>query len=146
MNDFRHAATIDLPASDLFAYLREPRNLPRYFPQMTQAEPEGGDTVHVEADVHGRHVEADAWLKVDADNRSLSWDSQGSHDYHGRLSVEDTGPNESRLTVILSSVREADGEEVQRGLEKAVAALAHTAVAESDVEAAAEQGGWSGHS
>ncbi|WP_410651455.1 SRPBCC family protein [Amycolatopsis sp. cmx-4-54] len=144
MSDYRHAAEIDMPASDLFAYLREPRNLPRYFPQMSQVEPQSGDTVHVEADVHGEHVEGDAWFKVDEENRSLSWGAQGSHDYRGTLSIEDLGPNECRLTVTLSSVREAADEEVRRGLEETVAALAHTAAADSDVEAAEEQGGWTG--
>ncbi|MEV7552228.1 SRPBCC family protein [Amycolatopsis sp. NPDC089917] len=144
MTEFRHTATIDLPASELFDYLREPRNLPHFFPQLSQAEPEGGDAVHVEAEVHGEHVEAEAWLKVDEESRSLSWGSEGPNDYHGRLSVEDAGANAARLTVTLSSVREAGEEEVQRGLEETVAALAHTAVADSDVEAAEEQGGWAG--
>ncbi|WP_280632823.1 SRPBCC family protein [Amycolatopsis alba] len=125
--DYRHTATIEMSADDLFAYLREPRNLPRYFPQMTQAEPGGGDAVHVEAEVHGEHVEGEAWLKVDEDNRSLRWGAQGPHDYQGELSIEEAGPATSSLTVTLHSVRDADDGEVQRGLEGTVAALAHTA-------------------
>ncbi|MFK0247168.1 SRPBCC family protein [Amycolatopsis azurea] len=145
MTDYSHTATIEMPADDLFTFLREPRNLPRYFPQMTQAEPEGGDAVHVEADVHGEHVEGEAWLKVDEGSRSLRWGAQGPHDYQGELSIEDSGPDTCRLTVTLHSVRDADDEEVQRGLEETVAALAHTATADSDVEAAERQGGWAGH-
>lgn len=144
MPDYSHTATIDMPAAELFAFLREPRNLPRYFPQMSQAEPEGGDTVHVEADVHGQHVEGEAWLKVDEKSRSLRWGAQGPHDYQGELAIEDAGPASSRLTVTLHSVRDADDEEVQRGLEETVAALAHTAVADADVQAAEEEGGWTG--
>ncbi|MFI9450009.1 SRPBCC family protein [Amycolatopsis sp. NPDC052450] len=144
MTDYRHTATIEMPADDLFAYLREPRNLPHYFPQMSQAEPEGGDTVHVEADVHGEHVEGEAWLKVDESRRSLRWGAEGPHDYQGELSIEEDGPAASRLTVALHSVRDADDEEVQRGLEETVAALAHTVTAEADVDAAEEEGGWTG--
>ncbi|WET76462.1 SRPBCC family protein [Amycolatopsis sp. QT-25] len=145
MTDYRHTATIEMPADDLFRFLREPRNLPRYFPQLSAAEPQGGNAVHVEADVHGEHVEGEAWLKVDEGNRSLRWGAQGPHDYQGELSVEDDSPNACRLTVTLHSVRDADDEEVQRGLEETVAALAHTATADSDVEAAEQQGGWAGH-
>lgn len=145
MTEYRHTATIEMPAADLFAYLREPRNLPRYFPQMSRAEPEGGEAVHVEADVHGEHVEGEAWLKVDEANRSLRWGAQGPHDYQGELSIEDAGPAASRLTVTLHSVRDADDETVQRGLEETVAALAHTVTADADVDAAEKEGGWAGH-
>ncbi|MEU3627853.1 hypothetical protein BS329_09130 [Amycolatopsis coloradensis] len=145
MTDYRHTATIEMPPSELFAFLREPRNLPRYFPQLTQAEPEGGDAVHVEAEVHGEHVEGEAWLKVDEGNRSLRWGAQGPHDYQGELSIAEDGPAASRLTVTLHSVRDADDAEVQRGLEETVAALAHTATADADVDAAEQQGGWAGN-
>ncbi|GAB3728048.1 SRPBCC family protein [Amycolatopsis oliviviridis] len=145
MSDYRHTATIEMPAADLFAYLREPRNLPRYFPQMSQAELEGGDVVHVEADVHGERVEGEAWLKVDEGDRTLRWGAQGPHDYQGELSIDDAGPAACRLTVTLHSVRDADDEEVQRGLEETVAALAHKATSESDVDTAEHQGGWAGH-
>ncbi len=145
MTDYHHTATIDMPATDLFAYLRKPGNLPRYFPQIKQVEPQGGDIVRVAADVDGERVESEAWFNVDEKTLSLSWGSQGPHDYHGRLSIEDTGPNETRLTITLSSVRQSANDDVQRGLEETVAALAHTAVAESDVEAAEDQGGWAGN-
>ncbi len=145
MTDYHHTATIDMPAADLFAFLREPGNLPRYFPQISQAAPQGSDIVRVTAEVNGERVESEAWFKVDEKTHTLSWGSQRPHDYHGTLSIENTGPNETGLTITLSSVRQAANEDVQRGLEETVAALAHTAVAESDVEAAEEQGGWSGH-
>ncbi|SEP37430.1 SRPBCC family protein [Amycolatopsis saalfeldensis] len=144
MTDYRHTATIDLPADELFAYLREPRNLPHYFPQMREAEPQGGDAVHVEADVGGERVEGEAWLTVDEGARKLSWGAQGPHDYHGELTIDEQAPGGSRLTITLHSVRESEGEQVQRGLEETVAALAHTAVADSDVENAEAEGGWTG--
>ncbi|MEV4601840.1 SRPBCC family protein [Amycolatopsis sp. NPDC049253] len=134
MTDYRHSATVELPADELFAYLREPRNLPHYFSQMQAARPEGGDTVHVEAEVHGRHVEGDAWLKVDEGTRTLSWGAEGPDDYHGTLSIDEAGPAASRVEVTLSSVREGHSGEIQRGLEETVAALAHTAVADSTVD------------
>ncbi|MEV0074235.1 MULTISPECIES: SRPBCC family protein [unclassified Amycolatopsis] len=134
MADYHHSASVELPADELFAYLREPRNLPHYFTQMQEAEPQGGEAVHVEAEIHGEHIEGEAWLKVDEANRTLSWGSQGPHDYQGELSIADAGPAASRVEVTLRSVREGSGEEIQRGLEETVAALAYTAVADSDVE------------
>ncbi|WP_434443922.1 SRPBCC family protein [Lentzea sp. E54] len=131
MATYTHTAEADLPADTLFGFLAEPRNLPRYFPQMTTAEPEGGEQVHVEADVHGHHVEGEAWVRPDARRRTLEWGAEGQDDYHGELQVEEVAAGRSRITVSLHSVREAQGDEVQRGLEQTVAALTRTAAADS---------------
>src|SRR5690606_9648436 len=57
MTTYTHTADTDIAADTLFGFLADPRNLPRYFPEMTVAEPQGGESVHVEANVHGEHVE-----------------------------------------------------------------------------------------
>ena len=41
MTEYRHSATADIPADELFAFLSHPENLPRYFPEMKVAEPKG---------------------------------------------------------------------------------------------------------
>ena len=145
MTDYQHTATADLPADELFAFLSRPENLPRYFPEMKVAEPRGGDAVHVEADVHGDHVEGEAWLHSDPVTRTLSWGAQGPDDYHGELRVAESGPAACEVTVELHSVREADGEEVQQGLERTVAAMTHAATADADVGSAEEHGGWTSY-
>jgi uncharacterized membrane protein len=145
MTEYQHTATADLPADELFAFLSHPENLPRYFPQMKVAEPRDGESVHVEAEVHGHRVESEAWLHTDAATRSLTWGAEGPDDYHGELRVEDAGPASARITVTLHSVREADGGEVQTGLEQTVAAMTHAATADADVEAAEGQGGWASY-
>jgi hypothetical protein len=130
MTTYTHTAEAHVAADALFGFLADPRNLPRYFPQMTAAEPEGGETVHVEADVHGEHVESDAWLHSDTAGRRLEWGAQGPDDYHGELQVDEVDGEHSRVTISLHSVREAEGGEVQQGLEQAMSAL--TRAAEDD--------------
>jgi hypothetical protein len=88
--------------------------------------------VHVEAEVHGEHVEGEAWVRPDESARRLEWGAEGSDDYHGELEVNEVQPGRSRITVALHSVREADGDEVQRELEQTVAALAQAATADGD--------------
>lgn len=131
MTEYRYTATADVPADELFAFLSHPENLPRYFPDMKVAEPTGGDSVHVEAEVHGNRVASEAWLHTDAAKRSLSWGAEGPDDYHGELRVAEDGPASSEITVTLHSVREAEGGEVQQGLERTVAAIADAATADS---------------
>jgi uncharacterized membrane protein len=132
MTTYTHTADADVPAEVLFQFLADPQNLPRYFPRMTAAEPEGGDTVHVEAEVHGNHVEGEAWLRSDESARRLAWGAEGPDDYHGELQVEELDQRRSRVTVTLHSVREAGSGEVQEGLEQAVAALAQAAAADRE--------------
>jgi hypothetical protein len=132
MTTYTHTAEADVAADTLFGFLADPRNLPRYFPQMTAAEPEGGETVHVEAEVHGDHVEGDAWVRQDEPARRLLWGAEGPDDYHGELQVDELEPGRSRITVSLHSVREANDDEVQSGLEQTVAALTQTVAADAD--------------
>ena len=53
MGDYSGSADVGAPASQLFDFLSEISNLPRYFTAMTSAEPAGQDAVHVVADVDG---------------------------------------------------------------------------------------------
>lgn len=141
MTSYAHQAEVDLAADRLFDFLADPRTLPRYLPELTEVEPVGGDRVHVEAEVGGRHVEAEGWLRVDRDRRTLSWGTPGEDDYHGELTVSDQGDGRSNVAITLHTER-AGGPEVQRGLEEAVAVLAHRATAETDTEAAEKGNDW----
>ncbi|MFL6119526.1 SRPBCC family protein [Actinophytocola sp.] len=132
MTTYTHTADADVSADVLFRFLADPRNLPRYFPQMTAAEPEGGESVHVEAEVHGHHVDGEAWVRPDESARRLAWGAEGPDDYHGELQIDEAGAGRSRITVALHSVRETAGDEVQKGLEQTVAALAQAATADGD--------------
>ncbi len=89
MNDYEQSGSVHAPAQQLFDFLSEVRNLPRYFERMTKAEPAEGDAVQVEAVVPGgQHQAGEAWFKVDREARSIAWGSEGDNDYSGELQVE----------------------------------------------------------
>jgi hypothetical protein len=140
MTTYTHTAEAGIAADVLFSYLADPANLPRYFPEMTQAEPEGGGKVHVEAEVHGDHVSSEAWVRPHVDERRLEWGAEGPDDYHGELQVEELAPDRSRITVSLHSVRAAEGSEVQEGLEHTVAALTQAVAADDQTDTRRRQG------
>lgn len=140
MTTYTHTAEADIAADVLFSYLADPTNLPRYFPEMTEAEPEGGDKVHVEAEVHGDRVSGEAWVRPNEAERRLEWGAEGPDDYHGELQVEEVAPGRSRITVSLHSVRAAEGTEVQDGLEHTVAALTQAVAADDQASARRRQG------
>ena len=130
MADYERTATIDAPAEDLFEYLSKVENLPNYMDRMTSAHNLPGDEVEVEAKVEPGDVGGDstdsgeqtvggeAWFKIDADNLSLSWGSEGPHDYHGELEVTPDGAA-SRVTVRLHTTHDAPG--IEDGIEQTLA-------------------------
>jgi hypothetical protein len=140
MTTYTHTAEADIAADTLFSYLADPENLPKYFPEMRKAESEGGERVHVEAEVHGARVESDAWVRPNEAERKLEWGAEGPDDYHGELTVEEVAPGRSRITVSLHSVRAAEGTEVQDGLEHTVATLTQSVAAEEQAATHRQQG------
>jgi hypothetical protein len=126
MPTYRHSARADIPADELFAFLSEPRNLPRYFPQLTVAEPASEDEVRFEAGLQGRRVAGKAWLHTDPRFRTLSWGTENEDNYHGELHIGASAAGSCEITVILHTER-IDGDEMRRGLAETVAAIARTA-------------------
>jgi hypothetical protein len=126
MPTYRHSARAEIPAADLFAFLSEPRNLPRYFPRLTVAEPASGDEVRVEAGLEGRPVAGKAWLHTDPQFRTLCWGTENEGNYHGELHIGASDDESCEITVILHTER-TDGDEMRRDLAETVAAIARTA-------------------
>lgn len=123
-----HTARTTVPqeVADAYAYLKDPSNLPDYFPRMIQAEEvEPGlvrTTADVDADQDGEdeRVTSDAWFRTDDDARSVSWGSP-DNDYRGELRIS-VGEGESTIELSVSTIH--DIPDVQQGLEESLAAIA----------------------
>lgn len=104
MSDYEQSGSVHAPAQELFDFLAEVRNLPRYFERMTSAEPADGDAVQVEAVVPGGgHQAGAAWFKTDPENRKITWGSERDKDYSGEVRVEgDETGSTVRIRVHLS--------------------------------------------
>jgi uncharacterized protein YndB with AHSA1/START domain len=90
MGDYERTVDLEAPADRAFALLADPANMPRYVAMMTMAAPRGGETVHVAAEVQGRHEEGDAQVHADTAARRLEWGGEGEGGYHGWLEVAET--------------------------------------------------------
>ncbi|MEO9139983.1 MAG: SRPBCC family protein [Jatrophihabitans sp.] len=119
MGDYQANTDITASADDVFDYLSDVSQLPKYFERMTSAEPGDGEEVHVVADLGDRTVEGDAWFRVDHDAHSLAWGSEGPNDYRGTLEVSG-GTDSCTVTVTLTTTR-AEGPQIQQGLEETLA-------------------------
>ena len=119
MADYERAETVEAPAGTLFEFLADVGNLPRYFEQMTAAEPAGGEAVRVTAEVDGREREGEAWFRADQERQRVEWGSEGPNDYHGWLDVTDESGGRSTVAVHVSTVRVEDRpDEINQGLER----------------------------
>jgi hypothetical protein len=154
MGDYESSTTVDAPVDDLFEFLSKVENLPRYMDRMTHARSLPGDAVAVEARVEpgdvgtdggsdggtgegpdgGRTVGGEAWFRIDADRRSLSWGSEGPNDYRGELDVVAEGSG-ARVTVRIHTERD-DAPGIRSGLEGTLATIRRLAATEPEVSGA----------
>lgn len=122
MGDYQQTTTISADPATVFAYLSDVSKLPEYFSGMQDARPEGGEDVHVVADVQGQRYEGEAWMHADADAKHMRWGSPGVSGYHGELFVVSIGDTESKVTVELHT-EHVDGAAIEAGLEQTLSNL-----------------------
>ena len=86
---------------------------------MSTATPREGDTVHVAADVQGRHEEGDAHVHADRDRRRLEWGGEGEGGYRGWLEVvEATGGSSVTVQIHTEHDRPEDEAVINRGFDE----------------------------
>lgn len=141
MTDYTATTTVPYDITDTFAFIKDPTNLPAYFPRVTEAklvEPELVRTVAiVDADQDGddERVVSDSWFRVDEASNEISWGSPGESDYHGSLGLEEA---DGKTTLSLSITTVHDIPEVQQSLESALSAIADRLEQLSNAEGTAD--------
>jgi uncharacterized membrane protein len=124
MADYEADENVRVPAGVLFDYLAESGNLPRYFSHMTSAEPAEGDAVRVTAQLEGgREVEGEAWFRVDRENMTLAWGSEGPNRYHGHLTVTGVGDNSAVAVTVSTEHEHGAAEQIEQGVRDTVEAI-----------------------
>lgn len=127
MTTYTATKTVPNDITDTFGFIKDPTNLPSYFPGMTEATQVGPELVHTKAKVDTDQdgdveaVESDAWFHVDESSHAISWGSPGESDYHGSLELSES---DGRTTIDLSITTVHDIPEVQQGLDSSLDAIA----------------------
>ena len=130
MAEYEHAATVQAPADQVFEFVSNVRNMPKYLPTVQSATPDGAERVAVEGEANGHHYDSDGHFKVDAAQRTMEWGAD-EDDYTGRLKVDGQG-SQSTITIHLSFKEQGGGDDqhipdqtrrVQDGLEAAVESI-----------------------
>jgi uncharacterized membrane protein len=87
MSEFEEAIHIEAPAEEVFDFVSDVQNLPKYLPTVRRAAPQLGDRVEVEGTAAGRHYLSDGDFRVDHGKRCMQWGSDGENQYRGWMVV-----------------------------------------------------------
>ena len=119
MQEYEQSQTVAAPANEVFAWVSDVENLPKYLPPVKDADiggPSEGDNpgqkvkTHVEIPDRGE-FESEGYLDVDAGARTMRWGDDTDRDYSGWLEVAEAGDGASEVTVHLSfGPRTVEGE------------------------------------
>ena len=111
MPEYEQSRTIEAPPEEVFAWLSDVGNLPKYLPPVTDASVEGpsaegvpGRRIRTTLEYpgeEGRTFDAEGYLAVDEGERRMEWGAEGGRDYSGWLTVAH-GEGGSEVIVHLS--------------------------------------------
>lgn len=119
MQEYEQSKTVTAPANEVFAWVSDVDNLPKYLPPIKDAGIEGeaavgspGERIAMTVEIPGRgEFESEGYFDVDAEDRTMRWGAETHRDYSGRLTVAEAGDGQCEVTVHLSfGPRSAEGE------------------------------------
>jgi uncharacterized membrane protein len=113
-NEYQRSQTIDASAGDVFAFVFQIGNLPKYLPPIKSAESTRPEQIKLQGEIPNQGTfEGDGYFRVYEDERRMEWGANVGRDYSGQLSVTEQGANSSEVTVTLQFGPRSVDQEVQ---------------------------------
>lgn len=100
MAEYKHTIRIPVEPQQIFDFVSDVRNLPKYLPTTRAAQAQGGERVRVQGEAKGHGYDADGYLKRDPQAMRLSWGADEGY-YTGWLQIEPQA-DQSNVTVCLT--------------------------------------------
>ena len=116
--EYEQSKIVEAPPDEVFAWLSDVGNLPKYLPPIKEASIEGssapgkpGQRLWLRGEIPNRgEFENEGYLSVDESDRRMEWGAEVSRDYSGQLTVAEHDGG-SEVTVNLSfGERSVEGE------------------------------------
>ena len=117
MAQYEQSQTVETPPDEVFSWLSDVANLPKYLSPVTDACADGPSAEGVPGRLirttleypgeEGRTFDAEGYLAVDEGERRMEWGAEAGRDYSGWLTVETTAkaPAKSWSTSVSASAR-----------------------------------------
>lgn len=110
MKEYQQSQAIGAPAGEVFAWLADVGNLPKYLPPVIDASIEGpsaegtpGERLRATLEYpDGGSFDSEGYFNVDEGARHMEWGAEVQRDYSGWLTVAEADGGGSRVTVHLS--------------------------------------------
>ncbi len=135
MSEYHHSQRVQASADQVFAFVSDFKNLPKYLPTVRQARLQAGERIQVQGEAEGHQYDNDGFFKVDQEARRMEWGSDGENNYQGWLEVQPDGEDDALVIVHLwfephahqtKQFEQQTGDRdrtIQRGLEDALASI-----------------------
>ena len=121
--EYEQSQAIDAPPGEVFAWLSDVGNLPKYLPPVVDSSVEGpsaegvpGRRIRTTLEYPGEGggtFDAEGYLSVDDGERRMEWGAESGRDYSGWLTVANHGEGGSEVVVHLSFGERSAGPEIE---------------------------------
>jgi uncharacterized protein YndB with AHSA1/START domain len=121
--EYEQSQTINAPPKEVFAWLSDVENLPKYLPPVVDSSVEGpsaegvpGQRIRTTLEYPGEGggtFDAEGYLAVDERERRMEWGAEEGRDYSGWLTVGNHGEGGSEVVVHLSFGERSAGPEIR---------------------------------
>lgn len=101
MPEYEQSIMIDASADEVFDFVSNLSNLPKYLPTLHHAEPQGNDRVRVKGEVGPHDYDSAGYFRVDPAEYFMEWCADTDRHYSGWLEVQEID-DISEVTVHLS--------------------------------------------
>src|SRR5215813_4332783 len=108
MSEHERTITVNVPANSAFRYLSSVSNLSDYLPLLSEVQEDEDEHVSGVADLgEGRRRQVSGFFRPDESTLTISWESDGTPGYRGRMNITPEGANRSRIAVHISMISAA---------------------------------------
>jgi uncharacterized membrane protein len=87
--EFEQSIVINAPAEDVFNFVSNLNNLPKYLPSLQHAQSSGPDRLRVQGASDGQGIDAPGFFRVDPAEYFMEWSAETEHNYSGWLEIQE---------------------------------------------------------
>ena len=96
--DYEETTTIQASPQEVYDFVSDVSNLPKYLPTTKSAQPQSGERVRVQGEAEGHQYDSDGYFRTNGANERLTWGADEDY-YSGWLDIKDQGGEGSEVTV-----------------------------------------------
>lgn len=100
LGEYEESLTVRASPDQVFDFVADVRNMPRYLPATKDAQAQGEDRVRVQGEAQGHRYDSDGYLRRNSESNRLEWGADEGY-YSGWLQARPDGDG-SEVTVHIS--------------------------------------------